>query len=208
MNILEVEKGTGSFSKIAEERGHKTFTIDWLKKFNPDLCIDVLKLRKEDIPFIPDVIWLSPPCTEYSHAKRRGIRDLEYADKVVKKNLEIISWFPKAIFILENPQTGLLKNREFMKNIPFTDASYCKYGLPYRKQTRFWNNVNLKLKVCKKDCNFMDGKKHIMSVGNGRKKYTKDIKFSSDKELKYIVPRELCLDILKQCEVKPNSSQQ
>jgi len=201
IQVVEVEKGTGSFEKVCKENGCKTFTIDWDKKFNPDLVKDVLKLKKEDIPFIPDIIWLSPPCTEYSHAKRVGERNLKYADRVSKKNLEIIKWFPNALFILENPQTGLLKSRSFMVGIPFTDASYCKYGFTYRKQTRFWNNVGLKLEVCNKDCKFIKDKKHIGSAGNGRKKYTdKNYK----KEEKYQVPKELCLEILKQCLKKLN----
>lgn len=38
MKILELFCGTGSFSKVAESRGHQVFTVDIEKKFNPDLC--------------------------------------------------------------------------------------------------------------------------------------------------------------------------
>jgi site-specific DNA-cytosine methylase len=197
MKILELFAGTHSFSKVAEARGHKCFTIDILEKFKPDLCKDVLELKKGDIPFIPDVIWASPPCTEYSHAKRRGVRNIEGANKIVLKTLQLIKELNPKVWIIENPQTGLLKNQKFIKEIPFEDASYCKYGLPYRKQTRFWNNANLKLKTCNKDCKFMDGGKHIGSAGNGRKKYTdKNYK----REDKYKVPEELCFSIIKQVE--------
>ena len=71
---------------------------------------------------------------------------------------------------MEEPQTGLLKNQPFMQGIPYSDASYCKYGYSYRKQTRFWNNANLVLETCNKDCNSMNGKS-IMVQGTGRKKY-------------------------------------
>ena len=43
--------------------------------------------------------------------------------------------------MVENPQTGLLKDREVMQGKPYTDIDYCKYGMPYRKRTRLWNNL-------------------------------------------------------------------
>ena len=68
MNVLELFAGSRSFSKVAEELGHKTFTTD-IKAFKKiDLVIDVLDLKKENIPFVPDVIWASPPCTYFSVA--------------------------------------------------------------------------------------------------------------------------------------------
>ena len=200
LKILELFCGTKSFSKIAKARGHEIFTIDILEKFNPDLCIDVLKLKLKDIPFKPDVIWASPPCTEYSHTKRRGIRDIEGANKIVLKTLKLIKKLNPKIWILENPQTGLLKKQEFMGGIDFEDCSYCKYGMPYRKQTRFWNNFNLKLKICNKDCDFMNGKKHIGSAGNGRKKYPNK---NYSRIEKYAIPKDLCLEIIKQMENSP-----
>ena len=203
LKVLELFCGTKSFSKVARARGHKVFTIDILKKFNPDLCIDVLKLKLKDIPFKPDVIWASPPCTEYSHAKRRGIRDIEGANKIVLKTLKLIKELNPKIWILENPQTGLLKKQKFMGGIDFEDCSYCKYGMPYRKQTRFWNNFNLKLKICNKDCDFMNGKKHIGSAGNGRKKYPNK---NYSRIEKYAIPKDLCLEIIKQMENSPKSS--
>ena len=200
MKILELFSGTESFSKIAEARGHEVFTIDINPKFNPSLCKDVLLLKKEDVPFAPDLIWASPPCTEYSHAKRGGERDIEGANKNVLKAIELIKEFNPKFWIIENPQTGLLKNQSFMQSLPFADASYCKYGMTYRKQTRFWNNFNLKLSTCNKDCDFFVNGRHIDSVGNGRKKYAKFQRLSWETKRKYAVPEKLCLVILKSVE--------
>ena len=197
MKILELFCGTKSFSKEAEGRGHKCFTVDINKKFSPDLCKDIMNIKLEEIPFVPDVIWASPPCTEYSHAKRIGIRDIKGANKMVKKTLEIIRCFKPKVWIIENPQTGLLKKQIFMKNIPFVDVSYCKYGMPYRKQTRLWTNLKFYGLVCNKNCNFMNGKKHIGSAGNGRKMYTnKHYKLTE----KYVIPQNLCLELIRLCE--------
>lgn len=202
--ILELFCGTKSFTKEAEKLGYKCFTVDFNKKYNPDLCIDILNFDISMLPKEfqnPDIVWASPPCTEYSHAKRRGIRKIEYANKVVLKTLSLIKQLKPYVWIIENPQTGLLKNQTIMWDIPFSDASYCKYGYSYRKQTRFWNNINLILRICKKDCNSMNGRKHKGSAGNGRKKYSdKSYKLTE----KYSIPPELCKDILKQinCYIK------
>lgn len=205
MKILELFCGTGSFSKAAEERGHEVFTVDILPKFNPSLCKDVMNLKKDDIPFVPDVIWASPPCTEYSHAKRTGIRKIEQANSIVRKTLQIIQDLNPKIWIIENPQTGLLKKQPVLNTIycqmDYKDVSYCKYGMPYRKQTRLWTNLSSwhPKPICKKDCKFMNGKKHIGSAGNGRKEYTNK---NYKREEKYQVPNELCLEIIKCCEKK------
>ena len=45
------------------------------------------------------------------------------------------------MWVIENPATGLLKTRPFMERLPWVDVTYCKYGTPYRKQTRLWTNM-------------------------------------------------------------------
>lgn len=213
LKILELFKGTGSFSKVAEDAGHIVFTVDMLEKFKPTLVKNVLDLEIKDIQmngkqFMPDILWMSPPCTEYSHAKRRGKRDIRGANKVARKALEIRDAFlklnPKLIWIIENPQTGLLKFQPFMKGIPFVDVSYCKYGYQYRKQTRFWTNLVswIPKPLCKKDCGYVVDGKHIMSAGNGRKLYTT---VSVQLTQKYSIPPKLCKEILKACTAEFNN---
>ena len=87
------------------------------------------------------VIWASAPCTEYSRAKTTGMRKLEYANSVVKRTIEIIGYFQPKVFFMENPQTELLKQQDFMPDFDFFDVNYCKYGFPYRKRTRIWTNL-------------------------------------------------------------------
>ena len=49
-----------------------------------------------------------------------------------------------------------------MKEIPYDDVDYCKYGMPYRKRTRIWNNIHgwTPRPLCKKDCESIEDGKH------------------------------------------------
>ena len=69
-----------------------------------------------------NICWFSCPCTEYSKAKTRGIRDIEGANKLVLKSLEIINYFNPEYWYIENPQTSLLKKQIFMESLPFIDC--------------------------------------------------------------------------------------
>jgi len=80
---------------------------------------------------------------------------------MVKKTIEIINYFNPKIWIIENPQTGKLKDRPFMLEMKYNDCDYCKYGYGCRKRTRFWNNIpNLSLMKCNKDCEIIKDGKH------------------------------------------------
>ena len=167
MKLLELFSGTRSVGKVADILGWDVTSLD-LK--NADINTDILVWDyKQFQPKQFDIIWASPPCTEYSRAMTTRDRDIESANKIVTKTLEIIKYLNPQYFIIENPQTGLLKMQEFMQDLPFKDIDYCKYGLPYRKRTRLWNNVFQwkPRNLCKKDCGNISNGRHIASAQRG-----------------------------------------
>ena len=89
MNLLELFSGTKSVGTIAKSLGFNVISSD-LK--NADINTDILEwdYKLFDRNHF-DFIWSSPPCTEYSVAKTRGIRNIEYANNIVFKTIEIIS---------------------------------------------------------------------------------------------------------------------
>ena len=115
MRIMrELFSGTRSVGKVASNMGWHVVSLD--RDLAADIQTDIMDWNYLIYP--PgyfQFIWASPPCTEYSRAKTVGVRKLEEADKIVERTWEIIDYFkPPLGYILENPQTGLLKDREIM----------------------------------------------------------------------------------------------
>ena len=137
-----------------------------------------------------DIITASPVCTVWSRLRNcwvdRVARTInpdgsivtreditrcinEEGKPMVDKVFEILDYFSPKWWWLENPQSGRMKDYiEVIKpGLPFYDVDYCKYGFPYRKRTRFWTNIIFTPKLCKKDCQFMIGKRHLKCVSSG-----------------------------------------
>ena len=131
-------------------------TQDNNPRFHPDILTDIMGWNFVDA--FPrdyfDVIIASPPCTEYSAAMTCRARDLEMADQIVQRTLDIINYLQPRHWFIENPKTGLLKGRPFMKEYAFVDVDYCQFSSwGYQKPTRIWGPMylkNLKSRVCAK----------------------------------------------------------
>ena len=155
--LLELFSGTGSVGYVARELGYEVISLD--RDMKATIQCDIMDLDPRVYPSgFFDVIWASPPCTEYSRCKTRGVRNIEGANEIVQQTLDILEYFCPKYWMMENPQTGLLKDQLCMWGIPFKDIDYCRYGLPYRKRTRIWNNAfNWQPRpLCNKDCEAMN----------------------------------------------------
>ena len=126
MKLLELFSGTKSVSKVALELGLEVISLD--RDLEADFRIDIMDWDyKQFEPHYFDIVWASPPCTEYSIAKTTGIRDIALANTIVQRTSQIIDYLQPIYYLVENPQTGYLKNQTFMQNLRYTDIDYCKY---------------------------------------------------------------------------------
>jgi len=146
IKVLELFAGSRSIGKVADDLGYEVFSVDINNFEGIHLVKDIEFLTKDDIPFIPDVIWASPPCTTYSIAAISHHRDMgkpktDFAaksDRLVLNTLKLIKEYNCKYFI-ENPR-GYLRKMDFMLGIPKTTVWYCTYGDTRAKPTDIWSN--------------------------------------------------------------------
>jgi len=193
MKVLELFKGTGSVGKYCQkypEIYDEVVSLDIEEKFKATYTTDILEWNYKQYPTgYFDIIWGSPPCVEYSvllYSCKGRVRNLELADSIVKKTLEIIDYLKPKFYLIENPHSGLLKSRPFMCDIPYYVVSYCMYNFDYRKNTCIWSNLQgfTPLK-CNKEFGKMIGNRHIRNLGN-----TKYAVVSSRLQ-RYSIPQDL-----------------
>ena len=209
MNILELFAGSRSIGKVGDKLGMNVFSIDWEKYEDIDLCIDVAKLKKEDIPFVPDFVWASPDCTTYSIAAISTHRNntepkSEYAKKCDTTNQHFISlikeWLeinPDMVFFIENPR-GMLRKMPWMQEFKRHTIWYCVYGDERAKPTDIWTNSDkwIPRPVChngNKEC-------HHAPAPRGSKTGTQGRKGSYERSK---IPEKLCYEVLESLN-KPN----
>ena len=105
MKLLEEFSGTDSVGKGFKESGWTVVRLD--RDMGAETKTDILDWDYKSMyePGSFDVLWNSPPCTEYSVAKTVGVRKITEANEVVQRPLDIIDYFQPNFWFLENPQT-------------------------------------------------------------------------------------------------------
>lgn len=153
IKTLELFAGSRSFSKVAKAKGYKTFTSDNKQWGNINYVIDILNFDYNKVPFVPDIIWASPPCTGFSVAAIGKSWNKDYTPKsdtarlgllLVKKTKEIIAYYqklnPSLIWYIENPR-GMLRKLPIIQDAPIHHTvTYCQYGDTRMKPTDIWTN--------------------------------------------------------------------
>lgn len=152
MKVLELFAGSRSIGKVCDELGYEVFSSDINAFDGIDYVVDILDFDVNNVPFVPDVIWASPPCTTYSIAAISTHRDgqvpkTEFAkksDDMMYKLHRIIRYFLECnhnlVYYIENPR-GMMRKMDFMNVHPVRNTvTYCQYGDDRMKPTDIWTN--------------------------------------------------------------------
>ena len=119
--------------------------------------------------------------------------------------MQIIMWLRPKCYFIENPQSGMAKERLQMGGMPYVTVDYCMYAshhdsppIKYRKRTALWTNCGEFpwRRLCRKDCGSCVNGKHL---GDAQRA-------SHSLDQLYRIPRELCDDMVRaatQCLDRP-----
>ena len=117
LKVLELFSGTGSVGKVLKKFDWDVISLDIDER--ADIVCDILEWDYKKYPKDTfDIIWSSPPCDEYSimnHCRPTKICDLESADKLVLKALEIVDYCMFDWYIRK--RTRIWTNRELSNRL-------------------------------------------------------------------------------------------
>jgi len=209
MKILELFAGSCSFTNLAKEYGHETFTVDNGTDFitfdhytKIDLVKDILELDVDDIPFQPDIIWASPPCTTFSIAscghhwnapddegnREPKTKEAEIGLLLLEKTIWIMNELQPKYYFIENPR-GLMRKMGAIEYLSRHTVTYCRYGDTRMKPTDIWTNLPWTPRpMCK------NGMPCHEAAPRGSRTGTQGLKGAYERSK---IPYELCKEILE-----------
>lgn len=148
MRVLDLFSGLRGWSEPFHERGHETFTIELAEHFEADAHIDCGDVAAvlEAVPWQPDIILASPPCTSFSmmtvgknwtHDGQPKRETAVQGQRLVLATVRIIAALRPRWWIIENPRARL-RSLPFLEGFERRTVTYCHLGESRMKPTDLW----------------------------------------------------------------------
>ena len=181
--------------------GHEVFSSDINDFPGIDYLCDILMFDSKQMPFQPDMIWASPPCTGFSVAAighhwtgGRGayIPKTETAKlgiQLLRETLRIIDEINPKVWFIENPR-GLMRKMPELEGKHRKTVTYCQYGDSRMKPTDIWTNSRTwnPRPMCK------NGAPCHEAAPRGSRTGTQGLKSNYERSK---IPNDLCIEIIK-----------
>jgi len=148
LKVLDLFSGLNGWGDPWKDRGHDVFSIDNDPRFGADLVKDMFEVELVDIPWQPDVILASPPCTHFTVMRIGANWNHDHTPKtdgareslrLVKRTLWLIEELEPKFWVIENPR-GKLRKLSPMTMYDRRTVTYCHYGEARMKPTDLWSN--------------------------------------------------------------------
>lgn len=204
LKVVELFGGSCSFSNVAKKFGYKTWTTDWEPFEDIDHVTNIMDLDLGIIPFQPDIVWASPPCTAFSVATigrnwhkdpiRPKTEKAEEAMMILEQTVWILNELQPKYFILENPR-GMMRTMPAVEWLDRTTVTYCQYGEERMKPTDLWNNLE-GVWTPRKHCK--NGDPCHVAAPRGSNTGTQGMKNAYERSK---VPFVLCFEILRDISI-------
>jgi hypothetical protein len=148
LRVLDLFSGLRGWSSAFAERGHETFCIDFDRRFLADAYLDIGDVRAvlDALPWTPDVVLASPPCTAFTTMTmgRNWTHDgdpktprAHEGQRLVLATVRIIAALRPRSWIVENPRARL-RTLGLLEGFERRTVWYCRLGEKRAKPTDLW----------------------------------------------------------------------
>lgn len=148
MKVIDLFSGLGGWGTAFKDRGHEVLSVDYSKRFKPDICKNILDVGVGDFPWKPDIILASPPCDTFSllasWANWTSLKSAtphqpktikaRLALKVLEHTVKLIERLKPRYIVIENPR-GKMRYMECIQRYERRTVTYCQYGMTWQKPT-------------------------------------------------------------------------
>jgi hypothetical protein len=202
MKVLDLFSGLEGWSEPWRERGHQVYRVEIQERF-PAEHRDIMDFNPNQLPWKPDVVLASPPCTAFTVMQigRNWTHDHQPKnDKarlgllLLQRTVDVIKQIDPQIFIIENP-VGKMRKMPQVQEFERRNVTYCQYGESRMKPTDLWGGFPLMLQL-KPPCK--NGMPCHQSSPRGSTNGTQGM----DSAIAAKIPKELSLAVCEAAEME------
>ncbi len=200
IKVLDLYSGLKGWSGPWKERGHLVYCVEIQERWEADHR-DVFTLKRKDLPWKPDIILASPPCTAFTVMQigRNWTKDHQPKTQsaldglaLLDRTIEIIEGLKPRWYIMENPR-GKMRKMPQMEGRERRTVTYCQYGEKRMKPTDLWGRFPEGL-VLKEPCS--NGAPCHISAPRGSRDSTQGMDSADSAK----IPKALSLAVCKAAE--------